>query len=132
MSLGHIIDFLVVGLIVATAMLLFVFARYSVRCWRAGGWADAYAKMSFFNGLVFNHIGNLILLAWFWNKVHHGEISLHMKYVDTWILSVGSAIALFGVLYKVRVFTDSSLEVALTASATFVLSVLSLLALYFN
>ena len=132
MNTVHVIDFLVVGWIVATIVLLFVFARYSLRCWQVGGLGDAYAKISFFNGLIIHHTGNLILLAWFWNKVHSGEISLVMNGLDTWILVIGSAIALFGVLYKVRIFTDTALEVGVTAGVTLVLSALSIFALYFN
>lgn len=132
MNTVHVIDFLVVGWIVASIMLLFVFARYSLRCWRSGGFGYAYAKISFFNGLIIHHTGNLILLIWFWNKVHNGEISLRMNGLDTVILVVGAAIALCGVLYKVRIFTDTALEVFITASVTLVFSALSIFALYFN
>jgi hypothetical protein len=56
----------------------------------------------------------------------------HSSTADTFILVIGAAIALCGVLYKVRIFTDSAVEVGITAAVTLVLSGLSIFAMWLN
>lgn len=124
------IDFLIVCWITASFVLLFVFGRYSIRCWREVNVREMFARMSFFNGLVFHHIGNLTLLIWFWIKVHRGEISLQIHPTDARIVIVGCAIACFGVLYKLRIFTDSVQELVITSGLTLMLSAASLFVLH--
>lgn len=124
------IDFVVVAWITATIVLLFVFARYAWRCWREGGLLSAYAKMSFFNGLVIHHVGNLVLTIWFWVKVHRGEFTLQLLPLDAWIIIAGCSASCCGVLYKVRVFTDSAQELVITSGITLILAALSIFALY--
>lgn len=129
---GHVIDPLIVSWIVASIMLLLVFVRYTRRCYREDGWSGVYRQMKYFVGLVAHHIGNLTLLGWFWWEVHSGAISLRMSETDTVIVVAGCSFAVGGVLYKVRIFTDSAAEVAFTTIVTLVLSALSIFALYMN
>lgn len=123
----NIIDFFVVSWIVSSVMLLLVFARYGYRSWNEEGPGHVYGRLSFFNGLIIHHIGNLILLSWFWFKVHQGELYVPTNTADRITIISGMAIACCGVLYKVRIFTRSAKEVAIVCAITIVLSVLSLI-----
>ena len=131
-SADTVIDFFVISWIVSSVMLLLVFARYGLQSWQDDGPRETYQKLSFFNGLIVHHTGNLILLSWFWYKAHQKEISIPTNSLDRWILITGTAVAYLGVLYKVRIFTKSTKEVVFVGLVTVVLGILSVLSFEFH
>jgi hypothetical protein len=130
MTANSVIDFLMVSWIAASVVLLVVFARYGLRSLREHGARQTLANLSYFNGLIIHHTGNLVLLTWFWLKVHRGEVSIPTRSIDSWILITGTTVACCGVLYKLKIFSDSLTEIGIAVIVTLILSTLSILSLH--